>query len=231
MDSPPTVKVVLLGESGVGKTCIISQFIQGDFNPDTVTSLSAQFISKTLEFNDLNKQIKYDIWDTAGQERFRALAKIFYKDAKVICLCYDITNKKSFKELKDFWYEQQVKLNVDGEPIFAVVAHKNDLYEYQQVSDEEAKEFAKSINAHFYLTSAKKNILITDLFIQSGKRFLDPNYNKETNSDKKETDKNEINKNENDTNENKDDKDYERKVRANSVRIKEVSKQEKNACC
>ena len=60
MTSPETVKVVLLGESGVGKTCIISQFIQGDFNPDTVTSLSAQFISKTLEFNDLNKVIKYE---------------------------------------------------------------------------------------------------------------------------------------------------------------------------
>ncbi len=176
MDSPPTVKVVLLGESGVGKTCIISQFIQGDFNPDTVTSLSAQFISKTLEFNDLNKQIKYDIWDTAGQERFRALAKIFYKDAKVICLCYDITNKKSFKDLKDFWYEQQVKLNVDGEPIFAVVANKNDLYQEQQVNDEEGKEFARSINGIFQSTSAKSNQDILNLFKNIGHKFFDPNF-------------------------------------------------------
>ena len=176
MTSPETVKVVLLGESGVGKTCIISQFIQGDFNPDTVTSLSAQFISKTLEFNELNKVIKYDIWDTAGQERFRALAKIFYKDAKVICLCYDITSKKSFQELKDFWYEQQVKLNVDGEPIFAVVANKNDLYQNQQVKDEEGKEFARAINGIFQSTSAKSNQDILNLFNNIGHKLCDPNF-------------------------------------------------------
>ena len=176
MTSPENVKVVLLGELGVGKTCIISQFIQGDFNPDTVTSLSAQFISKTLEFNDLNKVIKYDIWDTAGQERFRALAKIFYKDAKVICLCYDITSKKSFQELKDFWYEQQVKLNVDGEPIFAVVANKNDLYQNQQVKDEEGKEFARAINGIFQSTSAKSNQDILNLFNNIGHKLCDPNF-------------------------------------------------------
>ena len=176
MTSPENVKVVLLGELGVGKTCIISQLKQGDFNPDTVTSLNALFISKTLEFNDLNKVIKYDIWDTAGQERFRALAKIFYKDAKVICLCYDITSKKSFQELKDFWYEQQVKLNVDGEPIFAVVANKNDLYQNQQVKDEEGKEFARAINGIFQSTSAKSYQDILNLFNNIGHKLCDPNF-------------------------------------------------------
>ena len=74
MSSPETVKVVLLGQAGVGKTCIITKFITGEFNPDQMTSLSAQYISKQMTFND--KVIKFDIWDTAGQERFRALAKI-----------------------------------------------------------------------------------------------------------------------------------------------------------
>ena len=82
MSSSETVKVVLLGEAGDGKTCIISRFITGSFNPDTISSLSAQFISKTMEFKDINRIIKFDIWDTAGQERFRALAKIFYKGQK-----------------------------------------------------------------------------------------------------------------------------------------------------
>ena len=90
MATPETVKVVLLGESGVGKTCIIAQFTSGQFDPDTVTSLSAQFISKTVEFEEGQKAIKFDIWDTAGQEKYRALAKIFYKDAKAIILVYDI---------------------------------------------------------------------------------------------------------------------------------------------
>ena len=85
----------------------ISQFTSGTFNEDTMSSLSAQFISKIIEYKEINKVIKYEIWDTAGQERFRSFAKIFYKDSKVICLCYDITNKKSFETLKDYWYEQQ----------------------------------------------------------------------------------------------------------------------------
>ena len=177
MASPETVKVVLLGEAGVGKTCIISQFISGVFDPDTISSLSAQFISKTIEFKDINKTIKFDIWDTAGQEKFRALAKIFYKDAKVICLVYDITSDKSFEALKEFWYEQQTKLNVDGDPIYAVVANKNDLYESQQVNEEEAKEFAKSINAIYQSTSAKSNSGIATLFDNIGHRYFDPNFN------------------------------------------------------
>ena len=162
MSSPESVKVVLLGQAGVGKTCIISKFITGEFNPNTISSLAAQYISKTMAFQD--KAIKFDIWDTAGQERFRALAKIFYKDAKVICLCYDITSKESFNELKDYWYEKQTKLNANGDPIFAVVANKNDLYEKAQVKDEEGKAFAKSINAIFQSTSAKSDSGINSLF-------------------------------------------------------------------
>ena len=93
MSAVETVKVVLLGEAGVGKTCIISQFISGVFDPDTISSLSAQYLTKTIDFSDINKSIKFEIWDTAGQERFRSLAKIFYKDAKVICLVYINTPK------------------------------------------------------------------------------------------------------------------------------------------
>ena len=170
------LKVVLLGESGVGKTCIINKFTSGIFDPEVVTSLSAQFISKSIEFKEINQTIKFDIWDTAGQEKFRSLAKIFYKDAKVICLCYDITSRKSFNELKDYWYEQQVKLNSDGQPIFAVVANKIDLYETQQVSDEEGKAFAREINGIFQATSAKSDAGISNLFEKKKKKYFDPNF-------------------------------------------------------
>ena len=189
MSSPETVKVVLLGQAGVGKTCIISKFITGEFNPNTISSISAQYISKNMTFQD--KVIKFDIWDTAGQERFRALAKIFYKDAKVICLCYDITSKESFNELKDYWYEKQTKLNANGDPIFAVVANKNDLYQSAQVKDEEGKAFAKSINGIFQSTSAKSDSGITSLFENIGKRYFDPNFdsNEEENKEKLEYEK------------------------------------------
>ena len=168
------LKVVLLGEAGTGKTCLISRFTGGLFNPDTMSSLSAQFITKTIQIND--KPLKFDIWDTAGQEKYRSLAKIFYKDAKAICLCYDITSKKSFEELKDYWYEQQTKLNADGNPIFAVVGNKIDLFDSQQVKDEEGKAFAKKINAIFQETSAKTSVGVNELFEKIAMKYIDPNY-------------------------------------------------------
>ena len=196
MAEPEKLKVVLLGESGVGKTCIISQFISGIFDSDRLTSLSAQFITKTIEFKDINKAIKFDIWDTAGQEKFRSLAKIFYKDAKVICLCYDISSEKSFTELKEYWYEQQVKLNAEGDPIFAVVANKSDLYAQSQVPDEQGKAFAKEINGIFQSTSAKSNTGINTLFDNIGHKYFNPNYdtNEKENKEKQEYEKKKLEK-------------------------------------
>ena len=170
------LKVVLLGESSVGKTSIINKFISGIFDPEVTSSLSAQFVSKTIEFKDLKQTIKFDIWDTAGQERYRSLAKIFYKDAKVICLCYDITSLKSFTELRDYWYKDQVKTNSDSDVIFAVVANKNDLYETAQVKDEEGKAFAKQIKGIFQSTSAKSDSGISALFENIGRRYFNPDF-------------------------------------------------------
>ena len=168
-------KVVLLGESGVGKTSIIAQFTSGKFDPDCVTSLSAQFISKTVEFQNLGKEIKFDIWDTDRQEKYRALAKIFYKDAKVICLVYDITSEKTFNEIKTYWYEM-VKSHADPDVLIAVVANKSDLYDNAEVKNEEGEEFAKSIGALFQSTSAKSDTGITNLFDNIGQKYFNPNF-------------------------------------------------------
>ena len=173
-----TVKVVLLGESGVGKTSITTQFTEKSFNEEFVTSASATFVSKTLEFEEFKKAIKFEIWDTAGQERFRSLAKIFYKDAKVVILVYDITDERSYNEMASYWYEQ-VKNNANEGVILAVVANKSDLYQRQQVPDERGQEFASQIKAIFQLTSAKSDTGITNLFENIGKKFFDPNFNLE----------------------------------------------------
>ena len=96
-----TVKVVLVGESG--KTSIISRFITDSFDSEVLSSSSAQFISKTIKLSEPeNTTIKFDIWDTAGQERFRSLAKIFYKDAKIIIYVYDIFRRIFFKFTKRY---------------------------------------------------------------------------------------------------------------------------------
>ena len=103
-------KVVIIGESGVGKTCIISRFIQDTFNPSEVPTLSASFVEKTIEFKEYDgKEIKFLIWDTAGQERFRSIGKIFYNEAKAVIMVYDITNEKSLEEIKKYWYNQIIE--------------------------------------------------------------------------------------------------------------------------
>ena len=101
-----TCKVVLIGESGVGKTSIISRYINNTFKSQLMSTPGANFVTKNVIMEDDNQSIKFEIWDTAGQERYRALAKVFYKNAAVCVLVYDITRKTSFNELKNYWYKE-----------------------------------------------------------------------------------------------------------------------------
>ena len=194
---PEPVKVVLLGESGVGKTSIITQFTSNQFNPRVPTSVSAKFVSKIIDFPKYNKKIKFDIWDTVGQEKYRSLAKIFYKDAKIIIFVYDITREFSFEALKDFWYKE-TQNNADNDPILALVGNKIDLYEQQKIDNTDGKAFADEIKAIFQTTSALSNSRIKNLFDNLGKKLINPdydyksgdqqakeNYNKKQNENKK----------------------------------------------
>ena len=102
-----TCKVVLLGESGVGKTCIISRYTNNTFEENIMSTTGASYCGKAMTFDEYGgKTIKFEIWDTAGQEKYRALTKIFYQDAAVAILVYDITRRKSFDEIKNYWYNQ-----------------------------------------------------------------------------------------------------------------------------
>ena len=164
-------RVVLLGKQAVGKTCLIAQYINGIFDPGTISSLAARFIRKTLKFAD-GRTITLDIWDTAGQEKYRAITKIYYKEAKAVILVYDITDESSFKEMKEYWYEQ-IKLYAQKDIVIAIVANKNDLYEECQVNDDQGRKFANEIGAIFASTSAKNANGINALFDNIGIRILD----------------------------------------------------------
>ena len=157
-----TYKVVLIGESGVGKTCIINQFNDGKFDPNIKISISAQFCRKKIDLPN-GESITMDIWDTVGQETFRSITQIFSTHAKVAVIVYDVTNKKSFEEAKNYWYKKIQELD-DKDIIIAIVANKYDLYEKRQVPNEEGEAYAKSIKAIFGFTSAKNNTGIKTLF-------------------------------------------------------------------
>jgi len=170
---PPCCKVVLLGDSGVGKTCIISRYISGAFDQNSPTTNGASYASKIVEIT--NKSVSLDIWDTAGQEKYKSLTKFFYKDAKVAILVYDITQKESFTNMKQYWYEQLKEFG-SKDIIIGVAGNKCDMYEKEDVSENEGKEFAEQIGAFFEMTSAKNNTGINDLFMNAAQRFFDPNY-------------------------------------------------------
>ena len=101
-----TCKVVLIGESGVGKTSIISRYINNTFKSQLMSTPGANFVTKNVIMEDENQSIKFEIWDTAGQERYRSLAKVFYKNAAVCVLVYDITRKTSFDAIKNYWVKE-----------------------------------------------------------------------------------------------------------------------------
>ena len=184
----PCCKVVLLGDSGVGKTCIISRYISGAFDQNSPSTNGASYASKIITFENLNKTISLDIWDTAGQEKYKSLTKFFYKDAAAAILVYDITQKDSFENMKNYWYEQLQEFGSKN-IILGVAGNKCDMYDKEEVNENEAKQFAEKIGAFFGITSAKNNTGINELFMNAANKFVDPNYkiNSEESKDKGES--------------------------------------------
>ena len=169
------IKITLLGNPGVGKTCIISRYIDNIFIENNDSTIGANYSEKTIKRGD--KEVQLNIWDTAGQEKFHSLGKHFYKDSYVVCLVYDITNQESLDSLKNIWYPDLQKYG-EQYTILAVVGNKCDLYEMDNLAKEEqAKAFADEIKAIFMLTSAKTGDGIEKLFNTLTDKFLSPEFN------------------------------------------------------
>ena len=169
------IKVTLIGNSGVGKTCIIARYTDDTFNENSASTIGVNFIEKAIQID--NKEYTLNIWDTAGQEKYQSLGKHFYKDSYIVCLVYDITNQESLDAIKSIWYPNLQKFG-EQYSVLAVVGNKSDLYENGELADEEqAKNFAKEINATFMLTSAKNGDGINKLFkILTEKLLSNPKF-------------------------------------------------------
>ena len=148
------IKIILLAETGVGKTNLINVFFGLKFE-DQIDSTLASYCNEG-KFNYNNESYNYAIWDTAGQEKFRAISKLFIRDAQIILIVYSIINRKTFEQV-NFWLNL-VKENLENNTyILGLVANKIDLYEHQIVTDEEGKKIAKENNIDFLVTSALKS--------------------------------------------------------------------------
>ena len=160
-NDPEAIKVILIGDSGTGKTNLITVAAGYQFNSDSLTTKACSFIQKV--YNKHNANYTVNIWDTIGQEKFKSLTRIFVKESKIVILVYDITDKDSFDSLP-FW-KGLVDDILSESPILGIVGNKMDLYYNEQVKENELEEYANKIGAKFLLTSAKNDPDSIGIFI------------------------------------------------------------------
>jgi len=154
-------KVVLLGNSGVGKTSLVFRYVQGEFKDAQNCTIGATFLTKRMFVN--NSVVKLQIWDTAGQERFRSMTPMYYRGSAAAILVYDITNQQSFDSVKG-WVEELMQ-NLSEPIIITIAGNKSDLEAQKQVSTKDAQIYADGINAAFFEVSAKQDKGLEELFL------------------------------------------------------------------
>ena len=158
---PLHYKLVLLGDTAVGKSCLVVRFVRDEFFEFQEPTIGAAFLTSTVDLDDT--KVKFEIWDTAGQERYRSLAPMYYRGAAAAIVVYDITSKDSFAGAKTWVKELQRR----GAPdcIIALAGNKSDLEEERQVKFEDAQALATELNLSCIETSAKKDDNVESAFM------------------------------------------------------------------
>lgn len=183
-------KIVMLGESGAGKSSIALRFTRNEFLANQETTVGAAFLSKTVmvpptrgagaapggaatyAVQQQMRALKFEIWDTAGQERFRSLAPIYYRGACGALVVYDITNNESIKKAQT--WVKELRANADPSLVIVLVGNKKDLESLRQVSYEDGQRLAAEEQlAGFYETSAKDNNNVEQVFLDLASKLLD----------------------------------------------------------
>lgn len=155
------IKLLMIGDSGVGKTCLLLRYANDSFSPTFITTIGIDFKIKTIELD--GKVIKLQIWDTAGQERFRTITTSYFRGAQGILLVYDVTDRGSFENIRNWvaQIQQHADLNVNK----VLIGNKCDVPEAQiVVMEEEGRKLAEEYGIPFFQTSAKQNVNVTDAF-------------------------------------------------------------------
>ena len=171
-------KVLLLGNSDVGKSSLLLRFVDSVWNDGFVPTIGVDFKVKTLEIN--NKKVKMQIWDTDGQERFRTVVSTYFKGAHGILLLYDVTNKDSFKNLENWLIE--IEKNSSDKVLKILLGNKCDLSDDREIQTEEGQAFAVRNGMEFMETSAKMNTNVSEAFETLGKLMIEFNSKGNNNS-------------------------------------------------
>ncbi|KAJ3228319.1 GTP-binding protein [Clydaea vesicula] len=159
------IKLLIIGESGAGKSSILLRFIDDSFSHSFITTIGIDFKIKTVEID--GKLIKLQIWDTAGQERFRNITNAYYRGAMGIFIVYDVTDRKSFESLNE-WKRNVEKLSTKDVTVI-LIGNKCDMESDRKISIEEGRAKANEFNCNFFETSSKNNIGIEEAFLTMAK--------------------------------------------------------------
>ena len=157
-------KVLMLGDSFVGKTNMLKRFLNDEFDMNTKETVGVEFGSKNFILGEKKDIIKAQIWDTAGQERYRSVTKAYYKGAKGALLVYDITRKSTFENIDNWLID--LRTNADKDILILLIGNKSDLSDKREISEEEARTKAEQYNIAFLETSAKSGDNIDKAFTQ-----------------------------------------------------------------
>ena len=154
------IKIMIVGETLVGKTSLIRRYTKNKFGGDYLATIGIDFQYKFLDIN--NKKIKVELWDTAGQERFKSIAKNYFQSSDGLLIVYDITDKKTFEKLDD-WFEQ-IKENAPENSKLVLVGNKSDLGGKREIPIEEGQKFSEKNKVKFFETSAKDGTNVNSVF-------------------------------------------------------------------
>ena len=154
MSDERSIKVVLLGEAGVGKTNLIRVAMGKPFEKEENSTISSTFFENEVVLN--NKKYSYCLWDTAGQEIYRSLNKIFMKESKIVIIVFSIDSRQSFDQI-DFWLNYIKEILGNDNYIIGLVGNKSDLFLNQQISEKEMNKKAEELQVKFKITSAAKD--------------------------------------------------------------------------
>ena len=174
-----TFKILTIGESGIGKTCVLRRFVENKFLKNHLATIGIDFKTKTLNIN--NQEIKLKIWDTAGQERFRNITTQYYKGADGIVLVYDVTDEASYEKIRD-WMEQILSNTQQEEIGLVLLGNKCDM-EPRNVTEEMGKKMAEELKVNYFETSALTGQGIKEAFEQLTRDIMKKRGVGETNSD------------------------------------------------